>query len=219
MSREAVAWSQLVDAGDVAELHVGGQVLASADADGVRLPTLEVVVPWLHLGWAHGESLPAGLLRRRARLLVVVSRPWWSEHLADRVGRNVPSPLGSGWNAELEVEAGSARQAPVEEFADWLTDEAVTRAPLPTRLCLTPSPHDPVSDRDTNRPVPLDRLPISHALRADVAAWGAGADRVEDPTAEGVWDPFWPPGRELAARLEQETGLASAVWPDCPEVP
>lgn len=216
MSRE-MEWSQLVDHGG-AELQVGRQLLASAGSDGLRLPTVDLLVPWVHLGWAHGESPTSSLLTQRARLLVVVSRPWWSEHLADRVGRAVPSILGSGWNAEVEVVA-RGRRAPVEEFADWLSDEVVTRAPLPARLCLTASSQAPVSDRDTNRPVPLERLPISHALRADIAAWGAGADRVEDPGADGVWDVFWPPGRELAARLEQECGLPSAVWPDCPEVP
>lgn len=218
MSREALAWSQLVESGRAAELHVGGRLVASAATDGLRLPTMDLLVPWVHLGWALGETLPAGPFRQRARLLVMVSRPWWSEHLADRVGRAVPSVLGSGWNAEVEVVA-TGRRAPVEEFGDWLSEEVVTRAPLPARLCLTPSSQRPVSDRDTNRPVPLERLPVSHTLRADVATWGAGADRVEDPTAEGVWDGFWPPGRELAARLEQETGLPSAVWPDCPEVP
>jgi len=218
MGRREEEWTDRLAAGGQVELGVGGQVLASAGAAGLRLPTMDLLVPWVHLGWTLGESRPAGIARHRARLLVVVSRTWWSEHLADRVGRAVPSVLGSGWNAEVEVEA-NGRRAPVEEFADWLTDEAVTRAPLPARLCLTPSPQHPVSDRDTNRPVPLERLPASHTLRTDVAAWGAGAAEVEDPAAAGVWDRFWPPGRDLAARLQQETGLPTAVWPDCPEVP
>jgi hypothetical protein len=78
-----------------------------------------------------------------------------------------------------------------------------------------------VFDRDTSRRVPLDRLPISHGLRADVAAWGAAAADVPnlERSDDATWDRFWPTGRELAARLEQETGLPSAVWADCPEVP
>lgn len=218
MSRTQLEWTSALDAGGPVDLTAGDRLVARVDGAGVLLTEHDLVVPWVHLGWAFGESTTRFSLQPGS-LDLYVSRTWWTDDL----GREPlhPDPRGA-WEALLSTSFTSFRRpVPAEEFGEWLTGEAVRRAPLPARLALTPSPEDPVFDRDTSRRVPLDRLPISHSLRADVAAWGAAAADVPEleRSDDATWDRFWPTGRELAARLEQETGRPSAVWADCPEVP
>jgi hypothetical protein len=176
----------------------------------------------MHLGFADGFEVDRfGLLP--STLTLSVSRTWWAEHIAASTGKErarAQREMANGW-AKVTVAFKSSRNAPVEAFGEWLSAEAVTRAPLPDRFYLSPQVETSVFDRDTNRPVPLDRLPISHELRARIAAWGAAADSVPDAELGDAtaWEHFLPEGRTLAASLQEETGRSAAVWDDCPDVP
>ncbi|WP_341241416.1 hypothetical protein [uncultured Nocardioides sp.] len=217
-------WSRELSLGAV-ELVAGRRVVARVDHEGVLLVARDLFVAWAHLGFADGSDPEPGLLLPKVpgTLTLTVSRPWWAEHIAGLTGRprrRAERELKQGW-ARPTVPVVSRETVPVETFAEWLSAEAVTRAPLPDRFCLSPDPETSVSDRDTNRPVPLDRLPISHTLRDRIAAWGAAAGEVpeEQRILETTWEPFWTEGRPLAADLETETGRSAAVWADCPDVP
>ncbi len=212
-------WSRELDLGTV-ELQAGRQVVARVDRKGVLLVARDLFVGWEHLGFAdgfeHGSGAPGTLELR-------VSRPWWAEYIAGATGkeqRRAKRELDHGW-ARPRISVASRRPVGLEAFGEWLSNEVVTRAPLPERLCLSPDPETSVSDRDTNRPVPLDRLPISHTLRDRLTAWGAAAGKVPDDERilDATWEPFWVEGRVLAADLEAETGRSAAVWQDCPEMP
>ena len=211
-------WTSALDAGRPVELTAGDRLVVSVDTAGLLLPEVDLLVPWVHLGSAFGVSTER-FSARPGSLALFVSRRWWT----DELGRTPTERNARGaWEPSVETTFRSFRRSvPAEELGDWLTEEVVRRAPLPARLSLTPSPADPVLDRDTGRRVPLDRVPLSHALRADLVAWaGAAADLSDaERTDDATWERFWPPGRTLAARVEQETGLVTAVWADCPEVP
>lgn len=204
------------------EFGAGRRVVARVDREGVFLPSRDLLVRWEHLGFADGDEgdrfgpMPS-------TLTLSVSRPWWGAQIAASTGKErarAERELADGW-ASVTVSYKSWRRTPVESFAAWLSAEAVTRAPLPSRFYLSPDAETSVFDRDTNRPVPLGRLPISPDLRDRLAGWGAAAAAVpeaerSDPT---TWERFLPAGRALAASLEEETGRSAAVWADCPDVP
>ena len=217
-------WSRGLSLGAV-ELVAGRRVVARVDHEGVLLVARDLFVAWEHLGFADGSDPDPGLLLPKVPgdLALTVSRPWWAEHIAGLTGRprrRAEGELEQGW-ARPRAVVMSRRRVPLEAFGEWLSAEAITRAPLPDRFCLSPDPETPVSDRDTNRPVPLDRLPISHTLRDRIAAWGAAAEAVpeEQRILDATWEPFWTEGRPLAADLETETGRPAAVWADCPDMP
>lgn len=219
MSRTSVeGWTSALDAGRPVELSAGDRLVVRVDAEGVFVRQLDVLVPWVHLGMAIGHSTSRFSWEQGA-LDLYVSRTWWT----DELGRAPQHRDERGaWEAVLVTTFTSFwRPVPAMELAEWLTEQAVRRAPLPPRLAITPAPERLVFDRDSGRDVPLDRLPLSYVLRADLEAWAGGAAAVSEQhwTDETSWEPFWPPGRELAARLEQETGRPTAVWADCPEVP
>ena len=215
-------WSRQLDETGVVELTAGRRVVARVDRDGVLLPARDLRVPWARLGFA--EGVEAGRLDMVPSTFTLwVSRTWWADHIAGSTGderRRAERELRDGW-ALPSVPFKSWSRVPVESFGEWLSAEAVTRAPLPDRFSLTPTPETPVFDRDSNRPVPLDRLPVSHVLRARLAAWGAAADAVPvaERTTDAAWEAFLPEGRALAASLQEETGRPAAVWADCPDVP
>jgi hypothetical protein len=200
------------------ELLAGARPVVRVDAAGVLVHQLDLLVPWIRLGVVVGFPT-SRFSTEQGALDLYVSRTWWT----DELGRAPQHRDERGaWEALLVTTFTSFwRPVPGGDFADWLTAEAVLRAPLPPRLALTPAPGRCAFDRDSGRDVPLDRLPISHSLRADLEAWAAGAATVPDlDQFDGTtWEQFWPPGRELASRVEQETGLPTAVWADCPEVP
>ena len=210
-------WTAALDAGGPVELTAGDRLVVRVDGSGVLLPEVDLLVPWVHLGSAFGVSTER-LSARPGSLELFVSRTWWT----DELGRTPTERDARGaWEPSVVTTIRSFRRpVPAEELGDWLTEEVVRRAPLPARLALTPSA-DPVLDRDTGRRIPPDRLPLSHTLGADLVAWAAAAAELSDAerSDDATWERFWPPGRELAARVEQETGLPTAVWADCPEVP
>lgn len=215
-------WSrQLRETGQV-QLAAGRRVIATVNAEGVFLPARDLLVRWPHLGFADGgeygrlDSLPS-------TLTLTVSRTWWSEHIAASTGkerRRAEREMAKGW-ATPSVSFNARSGAHVEAFGEWLSAEAVVRAPIPDRFYLSPAAGTPVFDRDSNRPVPLDRLPVSHSLRDRFAAWAAAGDAVpeEDRGRDETWEHFLPEGRALAAALQGETGRPAAVWADCPDVP
>lgn len=210
-------WSRGLSLGAV-ELVAGRRVVARVDHEGVLLVARDLFVAWEHLGFADGLD---PLSTMPGSLAVAVSRPWWAERVSTLSGterRRAQEELETGL---VSVPVASRRAVPVEAFGDWLSAEVIARAPLPGRLCLTPGLETSVLDRDSSRPVPLDRLPISHTLRDRLAAWGAAAGAVPDDerTATATWDGFLPEGRVLAADLETETGRSAAVWADCPDMP
>ena len=212
-------WSRELSLG-VAELRTArpDQVVARVDQEGVLLVACDVFVAWKDLGLADGDD---PLSSMPGSLALAVSRDRWAEHLASLSARErerAERGVAEGW---VSVPVKSRRPVPVEAFAEWLEAELSTRAPLPDRFCLTPSPDTSVLDRDSSRRIPLDRLPISHTLRDRLAAWGAAAGRVPDKerVRESTWEPFALEGRVLAADLEAETGRSAAVWQDCPEMP
>jgi hypothetical protein len=216
-------WARQLDAAGVVELVAGRRVVARVDAAGVLLPSRDLLVRWQHLGFADGEESPRLLGPSTGFLRLSVSRSWWAAHIVESTGeerRRAERELANGW-AEPTVSFRSWRAVPVGAFGDWLSAEIVARAPLPDRFLLSPVTETSVFDRDTNRPVPLDRLPIGHVLRERLAAWGAAADTV--PAAEGTTDEAWrrflPDGRALALSLQEETGRPAAVWADCPDAP
>lgn len=215
-------WSRQLDETGVVELRAGRRVVARVDRDGVLLPARDLRVRWAHLGFADGAET-ARLDMAPSTLTLSVSRTWWAEHVAGSTGderRRAEGELRDGW-ARPSVSFKTWSRVPVESFGEWLSAEAVTRAPMPDRFFLTPTPETSVFDRDSNRPVPLDRLPVSHELRARLAAWGAAADAVPaaERSTDAAWEPCLPEGRALAASLQDETGRPAAVWADCPEVP
>jgi hypothetical protein len=217
--RQAADWTASLDAGRPVELTAGDRLVVRVDAAGVLLTEADLLVTWMDVGSAWGVSTER-FSGRPGSLTLFVSRTWWT----DQLGRTPTERDARGaWEPSIETTFRSFRRpVPAAELGDWLTEEVVRRAPLPERLALTPSA-DPVFDRDSGRRVPLDRLALSHTLRADLLAWAAPAADVPDAHAQhgedAAWERYWPPGRKLAARLEQETGRPSAVWADCPEVP
>lgn len=222
-SRAHQDWTDQLDRQGVVELTAGDQVVARVDHDGVHLPSEDLLVPWRALAFAFGHRTRHWGVER-GELELTVSRTWWTQTLGRSRAQGRPAPYrDNGWEASLAVgyERFGRRRIPVDDFAEWLEDQAVRRAPLPDRLCLTPHADRPVLDRDSNRDVPLDRLPLSHQLRADIEAWGALGDDVpsEGRSDDATWEPLWASGRALAARVEEETGRRTAVWADCPEVP
>ena len=129
-------------------------------------------------------------------------------------------PRFSGVPYRLEFRSWR-RRVPLESFAEWLTQQAEDRAPIPERLCITPVADGQVMDRDTNRSVALDRLPITHELRSRLVAWGqAGSSLARDNAAdEAAWESLKPEGRKLARALEVETGRPSVTWWDTTDMP
>lgn len=222
-SRAHQDWTDQLDRQGVVELTAGDQVVARVDRDGVHLLSEDLLVPWRALAFAHGYSTRHWGVER-GELELTVSRTWWTETLGTTSEEGSPAPFrDTGWEAIVPVhyQRFGRGRTPVEEFAEWLQEHAVRRAPLPDRLCMSPGDDRPIFDRDSNRDVPLDRLPLSHQLRADIEAWGASGDDVpsDQRSDEGTWEPLWASGRDLAARVQQETGRPTAVWADCPEVP
>lgn len=215
-------WTRQLNEGGLVEFAAGRRLIARVNADGVALPTRDLLVRWMHLGFADGHQgswfpwVPSALT-------LTVSRPWWARHIAASAGIErfrAKNELSNGW-ARPTVLFSPWFGAPVEAFGEWVSEEAVARAPIPDRFCLTPSTSTSVLDRDTNRPVPLDRLPIGDLLRERLAAWGAAAGAVpdEERAKDETWARFLPEGRALAADLQGETGRLAAAWADCPDMP
>lgn len=221
-ARLRAEWSRQLQQHGAVELTAGRRVIARVDAEGVRLPARGLLVPWAHLGFADGFE-GAGSSGLPSTLSLTVSRTGWAAHIASSTGkerRRATRELEDGW-ATPTVRFKSWKDSRVEAFGEWLSGEVVERAPLPERFCLSPGKPGPLSDRDTNRPVPLERLPISEELRTRLVIWSDAAEDV--PAAqradEATWERFWPEGRVLAADLTRETGRQAAVWADCPDVP
>lgn len=215
-------WSRRLHEDGVVELKAGWRVIARVDAEGVLLPSRDLLVRWKHLGFAEGlDGICLGGVPSEFELWV--SRPWWATQIAGSTGRarrRAERELSDGW-AQPKVRFHTWKPSHVEAFSAWLSAEAIVRAPLPERLCVTQVSQGPVLDRDTNRPVPLDRLSISESLSTRLADWLRAAEAI--PAAQrgddGAYDGFLPEGRTLAEDLERETGRPSAVWADCGDVP
>lgn len=222
-SREWDDWSRRLEVEGSVDLTVGDNILVRVQGDGVWLPSRDLLVRWEHLGFADGWEQPR-FSGAPYRLELIVSRPWWAEQVAQKTGRAIRDVLSdlAGTHATVDVEFRSWRRGvPVESFAEWLTQQAEDRAPIPERPCITPAGSRPVLDRDTNRPIPVDRLPISHELQSRLLVWGeAGAALAGDATADDTaWEALKPEGRELASALEAETGRPSVTWWDTTDMP
>ncbi|WP_300540360.1 hypothetical protein [uncultured Nocardioides sp.] len=222
-SRDWDDWSRRLEAGGSVDLTVGDNMVVRVQGDGVWLPSRDLLVRWQHLGFADGWEQPrfSGV---PYRLELIVSRPWWAEQVAQKTGRAMEDVLSdlAGTHATVDVEFRSwRRRVPLESFAEWLTQQAEDRAPIPERLCITPVADGQVMDRDTNRSVALDRLPITHELRSRLVAWGqAGSSLARDNAAdEAAWESLKPEGRKLARALEVETGRSSVTWWDTTDMP
>ncbi len=219
-------WSRQLAETGVVELVAGREVVARVDLEGVLLPGRDLRVRWQHLGFADGrQSSRSSWFSRSATgtLALSVSRPWWAAHIAGSTGEErdrAERELANGW-ATPTVSFRARTDPPVEVFAEWLSAEAITRAPIPERFYLSPAAETSVYDRDTNRPVPVDRLPVGPELRDRIAAWGAASAEMSGAAAldESAWARFLPEGRAIAVSMQEVTGLPTAVWEDCPELP